>query len=144
MCRQPKFRFLVVTVLLAPAASLAVELEGETVMVTVTETVALMDLRADIRCDILLYVRQNIDAVSDHESPTLVQRRTTLDSLQIRLEYQGPAAEKENDPAIEVICTYRDTGPNQCSHRFKPPGRYGPLDPPLPELQRPIINDSGI
>ena len=63
MCREPKFRFLVVTVLLAPAASLAVELEGETVMVTVTETVALMDLRADIRCDILLYVRQNIDAV---------------------------------------------------------------------------------
>ena len=140
MCRQPKFRFLVVTVLLAPAASLAVELEG----VTVAETVTLMDLRADIRCDILLYVRQNIDAVSDHESPTLVQRLTTHDSLQIRLEYQGPAAEKENDPAIEVLCTYQDTGPNQCSHRFIPPGRYGPLDSPLPELQRPISDDSEI
>ncbi len=134
MNRRTKFGLFMTAVLLAPVGLWAAEFE----------TVMLMDLPEEIRRDVFLYVGQNIDAVSNHESPSRVQRLTTATGLQVRLEYEGPAAEKENDPAIEVLCTYRDTVREQCSHRLLPPDRIGPLDPPLPELQRPIIDDSEI
>ncbi len=134
MNRRTKFGLFMVAVLLAPVGLWAAEFE----------TVMLIDLPEEIRRDVFLYVGQNIDAVSNHDSPSRVQRLTTAKGLQVRLEYEGPAAEKENDPAIEVLCTYQDSVREQCSHRLLPPGRIGPLDPPLPELQRPIIDDSEI
>jgi len=105
------------------------------------ETTELMALPDEIRRDVYLYIIRNVESITNPSTARLVQWTRGPKYFAVRLKYGGPAAATEDGPGLWVTCTYAEGTRVRCWTRYQAPKGKATVDPPLPELQQPLIPD---